>query len=121
MKAPPAELAAVVGVLRSTRFLWSNEDELQAGLYAALVDAGLVAEREVRLDEVSRIDLRVGRVGIEVKVKGAWRDVLRQLERYTACEDLDAVVLVTARPLHRRAQPMGTDKPVIIHLVGSTL
>jgi hypothetical protein len=36
-------------------------------------------EREVRLNARDRIDLLVDRVGIEVKVTGAWRDVERQL------------------------------------------
>lgn len=95
----------ILDVLRHTRFRWATEDELQRGLTQALAESGFQVEREVRLNARDRIDLLVGRVGIEVKIDGPWRTVERQLDRYLECELLDAVVLVTAKAMHQRIAP----------------
>jgi len=92
----------IIDVIRAGRFLWSNEAELQAALAEVLTGAGYPVEREVRLGDRDRIDLLVGRVGIEVKVAGWWRDVERQLNRYRESDGLDALILVTARAQHLR-------------------
>jgi hypothetical protein len=84
--------------IRAHRFHYADEDRLQRGLAALFGDQ---AEREVRLDSRSRIDLMVGRVGIEVKVAGKPSAVLRQVERYLASDQLDGLVLVTTRVRHR--------------------
>jgi hypothetical protein len=115
------ELDAVMAVLHSTRFLWSTEDDLQRGLDQALRAAGLTVEREHRLDPRNRLDLLVGTVGIEVKVKGDWRDVSRQVVRYCASDAIDSLVLVTCRSDHTRVPIIANAKPIIVHLVGSTL
>lgn len=116
-----AHVDDVLAVLQATRFTWASEDDLQRGLAAALDAAGLPVEREVRLSGADRIDLRVGRVGIEVKVAGSWRDVERQMCRYAASDSLDAVVLVTSKPGHTRARVEVGGKPIVVHRVGSTL
>lgn len=85
--------------LRRARYF--NEDDLQEAALNALADAGLDAEREVRLTAADRIDLRCGRIGIEVKVDGAAATVQRQLARYARTGQLDAVVLLTSRAKHR--------------------
>lgn len=118
-----AELHQVMDVLRSTRFLWASEDELQRGVAAAFTDAGLVFVREARLDSHSRPDFLVGRVAVEVKVAGAEGAVYRQLIRYARSDQVDAVVLVTACARHGKWSELvgvGT-KPVLMHRVGSTL
>lgn len=120
-----SDLELVLGVLARTRFCWATEDDLQRALAAALDATGLEVRREVRLDKHCRIDLVVGRVGIEVKVAGSWRDVARQVSRYRDSEYLDAVVVVTSKPLHRRLVeklPVSmAGKPVVVHRAGSTL
>lgn len=121
MSADRDELDAVMAVLHSTRFLWSTEDDLQRGLDEALRKAGLPVEREHRLDARNRLDLLVGTVGIEVKVKGDWRDVSRQVVRYCASETIESLVLVTCRADHTRVPIISHAKPIIVHLVGSTL
>lgn len=99
-----ARVSAVglIEVLGGHRFLWSSEAELQRGLADAIVAAGVDVEREVRLNARDRVDLLVDRLGVEVKVAGAWRDVERQLRRYLESPLLDELVLVTAKALHRR-------------------
>lgn len=118
---PSIAMAAVLVVLRGSRFLWANEVELQEGLAAAFDAAGLEVEREARLDGRSRIDFLVDGVGVEVKVKGAWRDVSRQVDRYCASDKITGLVLVTAKALHDRVPLKSNGKQVWVHRVGSTL
>lgn len=92
----------VIADIAPMRFLWSTEDDLQRGLAQALEGKGYVVEREVRLNSRDRIDLVVDRVGIEVKIAGAARDVERQLGRYLESDRIDELVLITAKAAHRR-------------------
>jgi hypothetical protein len=121
MSPSGATLDRVLEVLGEHRFVWASERDLQAGVASALEFWGLTVEREVRVDARSRLDLRVDRVGIEVKVKGSWRDVLRQLERYALLDSVDALVLVTACPSHARIVGRPVGKPLHLHRVGSGL
>ena len=93
-------LAHVLEVLGRHRFAQSTERELQDGVAAVLEANGLPVELEVRLDARNRIDVLVGRVGIEIKIAGTTDDVLRQLYRYAGSDRIDAIVLVTSRVRH---------------------
>lgn len=99
-----ARLTRVVEAIRGHRFGYVNEDELQRGLAEVLTGYGLPVEREVCLDNRSRIDLLVGRVGVEVKVGGSASALRHQAERYAESDRLDAVVIVTSR-LHHGLPP----------------
>lgn len=114
-------LDLVTDVLSAARFVWTTEDELQTGVADALIAEGLLVEREVRVDARNRLDLKVGPVGIEVKIAGTWRDVRRQLERYAALGTLRGLVLVTSRPSHVRIGREVGGKPLAVHMAGSTL
>lgn len=116
-----ARLALVLNTLATTRFTWATEVELQRGLAAAFAARGLSVEREARLDVRNRVDFLIGRVGVEVKVAGAWLDVERQVVRYAESDRVDAVVVVTSRPDHTRIPTVVNGKPVVVHLVGSVL
>jgi hypothetical protein len=94
------EVALVLRALRGYRYTYADEIALQAGLAEALAAESLNAEREVRLTPRDRIDLLVGRVGIEVKVAGTADGVLRQLSRYACSDRIGALVLVTTRATH---------------------
>lgn len=120
MTAHYAELDAILERLSAHRFLHACEADLQEGLEGALEDRFDV-QREAPLDGRDHIDLLIGRVGIEVKVSGVWRVVRRQLERYAASDAVDALILVTAKPLHKRAGGAAHGKPIYVHLVGSSL
>lgn len=101
------------------RFNYSNEDELQQGIVGALEANGWEPAREVRLGGAGRIDMLLGRIGIEVKVKGPKARVTEQLARYAACDELDALVLVTTRHRHRDAPLTLHGKPLHIVRVGA--
>jgi hypothetical protein len=81
--------------IESHRFVYRDESDLQSGIADVLAGEGVSVEREVRLSETDRIDLLVGRVGVEVKTRGSLIAVVRQLLRYTHSDRLDAVVLAT--------------------------
>lgn len=85
----------------------AEESDLNALVRRVLVDAGFEVRAEVPLDgnARNRIDFVVGRVGLELKTKGSPAEVLRQLDRYAAAEELDAVILVTTRRALARGLP----------------
>lgn len=92
-----------LSAIRGHLYRFANEDELQQGLAAALEAAGLDVAREVSVDARNRIDLMVGRIGIEVKVKGGVAEVNRQLCRYAP--HVDHLVLVTIKATHGQHLP----------------
>jgi len=89
-------LRAIVTVLRGHRFSLTNEKTTQAEIAAVLVAAGFPAEREVRLGEAGIVDLKVGRIAIEVKLAGSKRTIHRQVVRYCDHPDVDALILATS-------------------------
>jgi hypothetical protein len=115
---PNDQLAAVLTVLKRHRYCYQDEHQLQEGLAQALTLGGLPAEREVRLSARSRLDIRTGRVGIEVKVAGTADAALRQLRRYAEHPDLDALVLVTTRAAHRALPDQIGGKPLAVFYQG---
>ena len=50
-----------------------------------------------KLGKSDRIDLLVGKLGIELKIDGSWPEVLRQLDRYADSPDIDGLLLITSR------------------------
>ena len=93
------DIDAIVAALASVRMPAQPEEyDIHAAVAGALSAAGLEYEHEYRLGPRSRIDFRVGRVGIEVK-KGrpATSGLTKQLRRYLESDDLDAMIVVTQR------------------------
>ena len=92
---PPLE--AVLAALRTIRApLERGEYDLHALVAAALDRAGLARRHEVALAPRCRIDFLCGGIGIEVKRGRPERARIRsQLARYTACPQVEALVLVT--------------------------
>jgi hypothetical protein len=85
----------ILDALATWSFTYDNEFVLQDGVAIALRRADFDVEREVRLNARDRVDLLVGRIGIEVKVGGSPARVLAQLHRYARSERIDGLVLVT--------------------------
>lgn len=81
----------------------ATEDALQREIAAAFDEAGIGYEREVRLNDKDRIDFVCSsNVGVEVKIKGGVNPLTRQVFRYLSSAQVEAVVIVTTRALHRR-------------------
>lgn len=89
----------LVAILSAVRFNFSSEAELQDGIESVLKDAGVVFQREYRLNAKERIDfyLPVSRHGIEVKTKGSPSSVLRQVHGYAQNDAIAGLLLVTSR------------------------
>lgn len=94
-----ARLEEVLAALRTIRApLERGEYDLHALVAAALDRAGLASRHEVPLAPRCRIDFLCGGIGIEVKRGQPERARIRQqLARYAACDQVEALVLVTER------------------------
>lgn len=105
---------AVRHALSRARFDLSSEKAVQAGIESVLVEAfgHAAVEREIRLSPRDRIDLLLfGRVGLEVKVKGARKmGVWKQLNRYAEHDRIAELLLVTGLSMGLPAEIGG--KPV---------
>lgn len=96
---PDARLVArrIVTVIQNHRISVATERAAHDAIEAALVADGMEVEREVDLGRGNgRIDLRVGRVGIEVKIAGGRRNIYDQLTLYAQSGAADALVLATS-------------------------
>lgn len=111
----PAELTTF---LRRQRYQFGTEAALQLSIAAALDAAGIDHEREVRLGPADRIDFMVGRIGLEAKVRYPVRQIYRQLVRYAASDQVDALVLLTATSLG--LPPSLNGKPLFYVSIGRT-
>ena len=97
-------VAEIAGAIRSFRFTYGTEAELEEGIAHALrqsFPAVAVHQQVVLGDVLGRIDLMVDRIGIEVKIAGQPREVARQVQRYLKSAAIDGVVLVTGSARHR--------------------
>lgn len=106
----------VLDLIRATRLPAGPEKAVQAAIGDALTRAGIAHRREVRLSAADVIDFMVGGLGVEVKIKGARRAILRQLERYAAHEEVAALALVSSVAMGLPAAING--KPVDIVSMG---
>lgn len=108
----PADICALLG---RYRLPVDTEAKLQAEIERLLADNDIAFDREVEIGSGDRIDFMVDAVGVEVKIKGSKRRILRQCERYCR-SGIDGLVLVTAVATGFPAQIEG--KPVAVHSLG---
>jgi hypothetical protein len=112
-------IEAILAVLRSNRFNFNNEADLQAGISSALSTAGIPHLREHRLSGEDRIDFYFTdrRIGMEVKIKGSPSAVLSQLLRYAQHDDVASLILVTSRLRLAGEEESLNGKPVSYHQI----
>lgn len=90
-----------------------GEYDLHALIAAALDEAGISYAHEAKLADGARIDFLAGSVGIEVKKSRPERArLLRQVDKYLACAEVDALIVVSQRALSLPTVCRG--KPVIL-------
>jgi hypothetical protein len=105
--------------LRSYRFNFNSEDELQRGVERALERESIPFEREARISDKDRIDFLCSGIGIEIKTQGSRASVLRQVHRYCGLEALSELILLTSRSNHTRGLGDALQgKPVHVVYVG---
>jgi hypothetical protein len=93
-------LESIENLLRSYRFNFTSEDELQSAVEAVLRENNVEFVRECKMSGKDRIDFLIGNIGLEIKVGFSYADVVRQLHRYAQSEQIEALVLLTSRLQH---------------------
>lgn len=115
-----ASALAVVRSLEQHRLPFGTEAAFSAAVRAVLETSAVTVLPEYRLsDGRSRIDfyLQTERIGVELKVKGSFADVTRQLTRYARCHEIDALVLVSGKA--RLGQLPATIEGKPLHVVAT--
>ena len=99
----------VARALTGKRFPLEDEKRCQSTIEEAL---SIFADmrREVKCTG-GVIDFVVGRTGVEVKLKGAKEAIRRQIRRYAKDDQLDAIILLTAKPVGMESEI--DDKPIV--------
>ena len=88
--------------------LQRGEYDLHRLVGETLAAAGIAAEHEKKLAPRCRIDFLCGGVGVEIK-KGRpnARELLKQVERYLACDELREIIVVTQKDTPLPARVLG--------------
>lgn len=91
-------LSRIVGALPGYAYSFRDEKQFHDGLATALFNDGIIFTREHVAGPADRFDfLCEGGVVIEAKTKGSLTEAIRQVDRYCARDDVNAVVIVTTR------------------------
>ena len=100
------EILRALSTLRASAM--PGEYDLHRLVAEALKAAGLPCIHEYRLAPRRRIDFFVGGVGVEIK-KGRpnARELLKQVERYLACDELREIIVVTQKDTPLPARVLG--------------
>ena len=114
-------LLSVLDILRTHRFRFTREAELQEAIFALLTAANIDFARECILTPTDRIDFLVGGLGIEVKIDGSLAALTRQAHRYTALPSIESLLVVTSRFRLTDLPPTLNGKRVECFRVGSFL
>lgn len=91
------EARQIVGLIGRSRLPMSDEKALQSAIEQLLTEHGIAFTRETKVTG-GIIDFVVGEIGIEVKIEGPAREVLRQLTRYAEDARIKQFVVVAAFP-----------------------
>jgi hypothetical protein len=104
--------AELVSLLRSARFLRTDESALQLDVAKLLDQAGVRYEREKRFDARDRVDFMVGDIALELKVKSSEKELLRQLLRYSQQPSVREIVVAGTCHSVLRLPRLANGKPV---------
>lgn len=87
--------------MRGRRFSLGDEKRLQIELAEAFMSHDITFEREVYLDRNSIVDFMIEGLAIEIKIrtKVSAMQIYRQLERYCAFAEVEALVLMTSKAM----------------------
>lgn len=101
------------------RFL-ANEKYLHAEVYQVLKSTKYKIISEYKLGARSRIDfyLSESSIGVEIKIAGSVNQVMRQIHRYNAYDQISGIILITSRAKHTSIPLELNHKPVRIVFIG---
>ena len=91
--------ARVIKALTGKRFQLDTEVELQLQIATIFTEAGLLFQREHRLDAKNRPDFFIDGLAIEIKIKGGAQAIYRQCMRYCDFKEVTGLLLVTNRSM----------------------
>lgn len=112
----------IMAALAAQPLTYTDEISLHGEISSVLTGAGIEHRREVPMGPRNRIDLLVGRIGIEVKVAGQVASVVRQLTRYAERDEIDSLILVTTIAKHNGVPRTIAGKTVHVYsLIGQGL
>lgn len=100
-------------------YRFSSERVLQDDLGAILALLGVSVLREFTLGSAGRVDfyLPTLSLGIEVKTKGTWTALIRQLRRYAERPEVKSLLVVTSRVRLAQLPDTLAGKPILaLHL-----
>lgn len=121
IECPNATLSRLAQIVRSNRYRFADEYDLQDGVAEALRLAEVPFEREVKV-RGGRLDFLVEGFAVEVKVTCPRSDVERQARRYIEGGEVDGVLVVAMTPKHGALPKEIAGKPVeVVILAGSGL
>lgn len=108
-------ITGICKLFSNSKFNFTDEYELQAGIEQLLKGMGVTFEREVRINKQDRLDfLTAEGIAIEIKVDGSLSSVTRQLFRYAEKPEVKQLILVTNRTRHRQIPREINGKPVYL-------
>lgn len=81
------------------RLCLSKESTLQDQMAKVFRDYPLEVKREYWLDQKNRVDFFCDGLAIECKIKGNRMQILRQVTKYCAFQEVKALILVTNRSM----------------------
>lgn len=113
----------ILSMLEHCRFRFNDERDLQDGIAQVMSTAGVKFEREKVLGPQDRPDFLIGgSIAMEIKIKGSIAEALRQIDRYTGHQAVEAVLLVGTPGWLSRVPSEIRGKPVFsLRLTGSLL
>lgn len=87
--------------LRGKRFSLWDEKRLQVELAEAFIAADISFGREVHLDKNNIVDFMIDGLAVEIKIrtKASAMQIYRQLERYCAFPEVEALMLMTSKAM----------------------
>lgn len=113
-RAPESMLHALRSHLRQFRFNFCSEKDLQSGIEQVLAGR-FTFRREVPLNAKDRPDFLIDEsIVLEVKIGGSAAEVMRQIARYAACDQVSGILLVTNRAKHSLPATFN-GKPLVVH------
>ena len=114
----PKAFDVVARAMAGHRFHITSESALQIGIGTVLSGAGLTAVAEYVVGK-DRFDFFLPDPGlaIEVKIDGSLTEITRQLYRYAAHDEVEALMLLTTRRQHDRLPSSMHGKPVRVEVV----
>jgi len=83
------------GALQHVKFDLSSEKSLQLQIAKRLDEKGISYKKEFIFDKTSTIDFLIDDIGVEIKIKGAKKDIYKQCLRYSTYEQVKQILLVT--------------------------